>query len=106
MIVVVPPQAAARVPVSKVSEATVPPNGISMWVWPSIPPGMTYLPVASMTRSAEAARSAPSDVSPGARTAAMRLAVDEDVGLRAALGGDDGAVLDQDGHLYLLSGGR
>ena len=29
---VVPPYAAARVPVSKVSEVTVPPNGISMWV--------------------------------------------------------------------------
>ncbi len=82
MIVVVPPHAAARVPVSNVSDATVPPNGISMWVWPSMPPGTTYLPVASITRSAEAARFAPSDVSPGARTAAMRLAVDEDVGLR------------------------
>lgn len=51
-MVVVPPQAAARVPVSKVSAAYVPPNGISMWVWPSTPPGMTYLPVASMVRSA------------------------------------------------------
>ena len=44
MIVVVPPQAAARVPVSKVSEAWVPPNGSSMWVCGSMPPGMTYLP--------------------------------------------------------------
>ena len=51
-IVVVPPHAAARVPVSNVSAATVPPNGISMWVWPSTPPGMTYLPVASITVSA------------------------------------------------------
>src|SRR5262245_15943368 len=49
MIVVVPPQAAARVPVSNVSAENVPPNGISMWVWASIPPGSTYLPVASMT---------------------------------------------------------
>ena len=51
-IVVVPPHAAARVPVSNLSAATVPPNGISMWVWPSTPPGMTYLPVASITVSA------------------------------------------------------
>ena len=48
MIVVVPPQAAARVPVSKVSLALVPPNGSCMWVWASTPPGMTYFPVASM----------------------------------------------------------
>jgi hypothetical protein len=52
MIVVVPPQAAARVPVSKVSLAKVPPNGSSMWVCASTPPGITYLPVASMTSSA------------------------------------------------------
>ena len=70
MIVVVPPQAAAREPVSKVSEAKVPPNGISMWVCPSMPPGMTYFPAASMTVSAEAATS-PSACEPGARTAAM-----------------------------------
>src|ERR1700744_4597282 len=52
MIVVVPPQAAARVPVSKVSTENVPPNGISMWVWAAIPPGSTDLPGASMPRSA------------------------------------------------------
>ena len=39
MMVVVPPQAAARVPVSNVSEAKVPPKGSSMWVWTSTPPG-------------------------------------------------------------------
>src|SRR3990167_7470083 len=59
MIVVVPPKAAARVPDSNVSLANVPPNGSSMWVWGSIPPGMTYLPVASMTRSAGTSRSRP-----------------------------------------------
>ena len=32
---------AARVPVSNVSEALVPPNGSSMWVCGSMPPGMT-----------------------------------------------------------------
>ncbi len=55
MIVVVPPQAAARVPVSNVSAAYVPPKGSSMWVWTSMPPGITYLPVASITRSAPSA---------------------------------------------------
>src|SRR5262249_42193671 len=45
--VVVPPKAAARVPVSKSSELVVPPNGMSRWVWTSIPPGNTYLPAAS-----------------------------------------------------------
>ncbi len=52
MIVVVPPHAAARVPVSNVSDANVPPNGSSMCVCTSMPPGTTYLPVASMVRSA------------------------------------------------------
>ena len=39
MIVVVPPHAAAFVPVSKVSTEDVPPNGISICVCASIPPG-------------------------------------------------------------------
>ena len=52
MIVVVPPHAAALVPVSKVSAENVPPNGISMCVCPSMPPGITYMSVASMTSSA------------------------------------------------------
>src|SRR5882724_1105937 len=63
-IVVVPPKAAAIVPVSKVSAANVPPNGISMCVCTSIPPGSTYFPVASMTSSA-------SESVPGAATAEM-----------------------------------
>src|SRR3954470_18972716 len=67
-IVVVPPQAAAVVPVSNVSEAWVPPNGISMWVCPSMPPGITYLPLASMTVSAWMG---PRAVLPGASTAAI-----------------------------------
>src|SRR5689334_5626907 len=46
MIVVVPPWAAATVPVSKSSEEFVPPNGRSMCVWQSMPPGMTYCPAA------------------------------------------------------------
>ena len=51
MIVVVPPYAAATVPVSKSSEARVPPNGRSRCVCTSMPPGMTKRPVASMVRS-------------------------------------------------------
>src|SRR5580704_5318865 len=53
---VVPPQAAARVPVSKSSAENVPPNGMSRWVCTSMPPGMTYLPVASMVWSTAPAR--------------------------------------------------
>ena len=58
-MLVVPPNAAARVPVSKVSDDSVPPNGISMWVWGSTPPGSTSRPVASMTRSAETVKLRP-----------------------------------------------
>src|SRR5512133_2261346 len=71
MIEVVPPQAAARVPVSKVSEAWVPPNGSSMCVCGSMPPGMTYLPMASTTESTFPSRSTPSNLDPGFSTAAM-----------------------------------
>src|SRR5438067_10017003 len=45
-MLVVPPNAAAIVPVSKSSEANVPPKGSSMCVCTSMPPGITYLPVA------------------------------------------------------------
>src|SRR4051794_2092162 len=67
-IVVMPPHAAATVPVSNVSLDSVPPNGISMWVWTSTPPGTTYLPVASMVVSAATPRAS---ACPGARTAAI-----------------------------------
>jgi hypothetical protein len=82
---VVPPQAAARVPVSKVSEAAVPPNGSSMWVWASMPPGITYLPVASTTWSTLPpgrrravrcpARGRPTICSPSTRTSADAVPV-------------------------------
>jgi hypothetical protein len=49
MIVVVPPARPAAVPVKKSSSVTVPMKGSCMWVWVSIPPGITYCPVASMT---------------------------------------------------------
>src|SRR5262245_28754849 len=51
-IVVVPPCAAATVPVSKSSAEVVPPKGMSRWVCASMPPGRTYLPAASITTSA------------------------------------------------------
>src|SRR6185437_10459112 len=47
--VVVPPNAAAIVPVSKSSALIVPPKGISRCVWTSIPPGITRHPAASTT---------------------------------------------------------
>ena len=54
----------------------VPPNGMSRCVWQSMPPGMTYMPVASMTRvggrRGDARRA----------TSWMRLAFDQDVGQR------------------------
>src|SRR5215471_5507137 len=65
---VVPPQAAARVPVSKSSAENVPPNGMSRWVCTSMPPGMTYLPVASIDWSA---RPAKDPVCAGSSRAAM-----------------------------------
>ena len=69
---VVPPNAAARVPVSNVSEDSVPPNGISMWVWGSTPPGITSRPAASMTRSAAISRLRPisATVSPSMKMSA------------------------------------
>ena len=51
-MVVVPPNAAAMVPDSKSSADVVPPKGMSMCVCTSMPPGSTYLPLASMTLSA------------------------------------------------------
>ena len=91
MIVVVPPQAAARGAGLEVSEANVPPKGSSMWVWASMPPGITYLPVASMTRSAVAS-AARADAG-GRRQRGDALAVDEHVGRRRApVAVDDGAV--------------
>src|SRR5690606_7579688 len=56
------PHAAAVVPVANVSDENVPPNGISMCVCASMPPGSTYLPVASISSSATVIR-------PGAVTA-------------------------------------
>src|SRR5579859_2022338 len=52
MSVVVPPKAAAMVPVSKSSALVVPPKGMSRCVCTSMPPGINSNPVASMMRPA------------------------------------------------------
>ena len=96
-IVVVPPWAAAFVPLSKVSLAKVPPKGSSKWVWASMPPGTTYFPVASIVRVGGHARRGQVGPHEG-----DRLAVDEDVGRVGAVGGDDEAVGDQRAHRTLL----
>src|SRR3954454_20564371 len=69
-IVVTPPHAAARVPVSKVSLANVPPKGSSICVCTSTPPGITYLPAASMTTALPS-----SAKNPGLPTAVMTSSV-------------------------------
>ena len=69
----------------------MPPKGSSMCVWQSTPPGTTYLPVASITRSAVAARSAPSDGRPGEQRD-HALAVDQHVHRLRAGRADDGAA--------------
>ena len=51
-MLVVPPNAAARVPVSKSSVDTMSPRGMSRCVWASMPPGITYMPLASIACSA------------------------------------------------------
>ena len=71
-IEVVPPYAAASVPERKSSDDDVPPNGMSRCVCASIPPGMTYLPVASMVTSKVApAPDAPNETA-GSKIDAMR----------------------------------
>ena len=54
---VVPPCAAADVPVRKSSADIVPPKGMSRCVCTSMPPGMTIWPAASIVRSAGTGRS-------------------------------------------------
>src|SRR6266508_525559 len=76
-MLVVPPNAAATVPVWKSSEANVPPNGSSMWVWTSMPPGMTYFRDASMRFAPPAFRSFPTAAtfSSSMRTSALYVSV-------------------------------
>jgi hypothetical protein len=75
-MVVVPPEMAAFVPHSKSSADTLPMKSSSIWVWGSMPPGMTRAPPAS-TISAPAGASSPSPTatmrSPSTSTSARRL---------------------------------
>src|SRR5918998_5707671 len=57
--VVVPPASRAAVPVSQSSAVTVPPNGMSMCVWPSMNPGMMRAPDTSTTSAPWVGRSTP-----------------------------------------------
>ena len=59
MIVVVPPWAAATVPVSKSSVEVMSPAGMSRCVCASMPPGITRRPDASITVSAAAGNPCP-----------------------------------------------
>src|SRR2546428_443468 len=59
MIDVVPPQAAATVPLSKSSAVVVPPNGMSRGVCTSMPPGNTSRPAAEMTSAPSVGRATP-----------------------------------------------
>src|SRR5215813_9367390 len=58
-MIVVPPTAAARLPVRKSSLVTVWPEGFSRWVCGSTPPGITIRPAASITSASGALRSRP-----------------------------------------------
>ncbi len=83
-IEVVPPKAAAIVPDSKSSAEVEPPNGMSRCVCTSMPPGSTYLPVASIVLSAGSR-----DRRPDRRDL---LVLDQDVAPVLIRRGDDGAV--------------
>ena len=72
-------------PVKKSSEETVPPNGMSRWVCTSMPPGMTYLPLASMVVS-------PHEALPDTDNL---LVFDQHVGLVGVACRDDRAASDQ-----------
>ena len=62
------PRRGARAGLERVATANVPPNGSSMWVCTSMPPGITYLPVASIVASAVMPSAS---AWPGASTAAI-----------------------------------
>src|SRR5947209_17662645 len=87
---VVPPNAAETVPEVKSSQVTVPPKGISMCVRGSIAPGITYLPAASITRSAEPFSEVP--------TRGDRLPLDQHVRHVVIHGGNDAPAFDQPAH--------
>ena len=78
-MVVVPPQAAARVPVSKSSEANVPPKGSSMWVW-HVDPAGDHVFAGGVDDAFGTTLGGGAWSNPGAATATMCLAVDQHLG--------------------------
>ena len=92
-IVVVPPNAAARVPVSKSSADVAPPNGMSMWVWTSMPPGRTILPGGVDHLVDVGGRDVERHPDDG-----DLLVLDQHIALVLIDRGDDRAVLDQRAH--------
>src|SRR5947208_771799 len=92
-IVVVPPNAAAVVPVSKSSDAIVPPNGSSMWVWTSMPPGIRYLRLASIRFAPAALSPVPiaATFSPSVSTSALYVSAAGTPDARANVVGSFGA---------------
>ncbi len=99
MMLVVPPARPAAVPVKKSSAVTVPMKGSCMWVCGSIPPGMTYWPLASMTwPPLGACRFSP--------TATILSPSHQHIGVKFAVGVDDGTAAYQNGHLFLLMFGK
>ncbi len=101
-MLVVPPHAAARVPVSKVSEASVPPNGICMWVCASMPPGDHVL-ARRVDHGVDVALDVEAEQGRAGREhRGDGLSVDQHIGGGDAGRVDDGAVLDQRLHGALL----
>src|SRR5918992_866873 len=92
---VVPPNAADVCPDSTSSIVTVPPKGMSRCVCGSMPPGRTYFPRASMTRSASTSKRLADQGDP--------LVLDEHVSDVVVCRGDDATAFDQDGHTDLPS---
>ena len=75
-MVVIPPHAAATVPVSKSSAVRTPPTSTSRWVWTSTPPGSTRSPAAAIS-AAPGASASPIAATRPARTP-MSAAVESD----------------------------
>src|SRR3954453_21930395 len=98
-----PPASPAAVPVSQLSAVTVPPNGMSMCVCPSMKPGISFAPETSITVAPSRGRSTPTAAPGGAAPARRdRLSLDRHVGAERALGGDDRPALEDLAHVTTL----
>ena len=90
-MVVVPPMAAARVPVSKSSLDVVPPNGMSRCVCASMPPGSSSMPGGVQHFMAGLGRNARAHF-------LDRLAFDQHIRRESLLRGHHRAVLNEESH--------